>query len=375
MDPVVSATFVLADAILKGLNSGEFTLFGGVIREAATGRIVTFLRETGSSAARIPQQLQQAQTLLQVGSAASVLSLGVSVMGFAVINQRLNELEKRLKQAEELLKKIDRKIDLSFYANFRAALDLANIAFTTSQQKNRERAAFQAIDRFLAAQYHYFEYANTELGQGSQIADEYLLTLSLAYIAEARCHLELGEPDTAMSRFQEGAVKIRSCIQRYIELLLTSNPAIYLQPQFKEQIDLRRLTQIYQWIDPTLDENAVFQMQRENLFKIAQEPNKWVESLPPAIVTRVEVKGGWFGPNQEDLKKEANKRLPEVLEVMESMVETNRRFESYQAEVHAIAQLGLSFHDWLQLAPAEKKPDGAELMYIIPPKPIDMAVA
>jgi hypothetical protein len=143
----------------------------------------------------------------------------------------------------------------------------------------------------------------------------------------------------------------------------------------KKQIDLRRLTRIYQWIDPTLDENAVFQMQRENLFKIAQDPDEWVESLPPAILTRVEVQGGWFGPNQEDLKREADKRLPEVLGVMESMVETNCRFESYQAEVHAIAQLGISFHDWLQLAPAEKKPEGAELMYIIPSKPIDMAVA
>lgn len=89
-----------------------------------------------------------------------------------------------------------------------------------------------------------------------------------------------------------------------------------------------------------------------------------------AIVTRVEVKGGLFGTNQGDLKREVNKRLPEVLEVMESMVETNRRFESYQTEVHAIAQFGISFHDWLQLAPTEKKPDGAELMYIIPPKPI-----
>jgi len=376
MEPVVSATFFLANAIVKGLESGEFVRWGGVIREASSGRIVTFLRETGSTATQIPQRLQQAEALLQVGSAASVLSLGVSVMGFALVMQRLNELEQRLKQAEELLKKIDRKIDLGFYANFRAALDLANIAFTTSQQKNRERAAFQAIDRFLAAQHHYFDYANTELAQGSQIADEYLLTLCLAYIAEARCHLELGEPDTAMSRFQEGATKIRACIQRYIELLLTSNPAVYLQPQFKEQIDLRRLTRIYQWIDPTLDENAVFQMQRENLFKIAREPNKWVESLPAAILTRVEVQGGWLGPSQDDLRREANNRLPNLLEVMESMVETNRRFEAYQAEVAAIAQLGISFHDWLQLAPAtEEKPEEAELMYIIPSQPLDVAVA
>ena len=375
MDPVVSATFVLADAIAKGLETGEIIRFGGIVREAATGRVVAFLREAGSNVAQIPQQFQQAQTLLQVGSAASVLGLGVSVMGFAVINQRLNELEKRLKQTEELLKKIDRKIDLGYYANFKAALSLASSAFKMSQSNNRRDSALQAINRFLEAEHIYADYTDRELEQKSQVADEYLLTLCLAYIAEARCHLELGEHDIALHRFQEGSFIVRERIQKYIELLLTSNPAAYLQPHLKEQTDLRRLTQIYQWIDPTLDENAVFQMQRENLFKMAQEPNKWVESLPPAIVTRLEVKGGLFGPNQGDLKREADKRLPEVLEVMESMVETNRRFEAYQAEVTAIAQLGISFYDWLQLAPAEKKLDGTELMYIIPSKPIDVAVA
>lgn len=409
----LTTTFVLPDWIAEGLASGAYERIGGVIRHPVTKQVVAWLREGGAVSPQglplpadpvtgilnlfvsavntgvsikgfsdvkqqlggIEQTLKQVQGVLQVTSAVSVLNLGVSVMGFAVINQRLNELEKRLKQAEELLKKIDRKIDLGYYANFKAALSLASNAFKMSQSNNRRDSALQAINRFLEAENIYADYTDQELAQKSQVADEYLLTLCLAYVAEARCYLELGEHDTALHRFQEGSFVVRERIQKYIELLLTSNPAAYLQPHLKEQTDLRRLTRIYQWIDPTLDENAVFQMQRENLFKMAQEPNKWVESLPPAIVTRVEVKGGLFGPNQGDLKREADKRLPEVLGVMESMVETNRRFESYQAEVAAIAQLGISFHDWLQLAPAEEKPEGAELMYIIPPKPIEVAVA
>lgn len=363
----VTATFVLADWIVKGLASGEYVRWGGAIREAGTGKIVAWLREVGSTAAQLPELLQQAQGVLLVGSTASVLSLGVSVMGFAVVTQRLKELEERLKQAQEVLNKINHKIDLGFYANFRAALDSATNAFTMSKLENRERAAFQSIDRFLAAQHHYIDYTDVELEKGSQIADKYLLTLSLAYVAEARCHLELGEPDVACRRFQEGATVIRSRIQRYVDLLLTSNPAVYLQPQFKDQIDLRRLTRIYQWTDPTLDENAVFEMQRENLVKMVQDPNQWVDSLPSAILDRVEVPWGWFGPNPEDLKREANKRLPQVLEVVESMIETNQRFEAYQVEVKAITKLKISFHDWLQLTPSAKvKSDRAELMYIIP---------
>jgi hypothetical protein len=55
------------------------------------------------------------------------------------------------------------------------------------------------------------------------------------------------------------------------------------------------------------------------------------------------------------------------------MIETNRRFEAYQAEVQAISQLGISFHEWLKLTPStEEKPDKANLMYIIPEKPLDL---
>ncbi|AFY33921.1 hypothetical protein [Calothrix sp. PCC 7507] len=321
----------------------------------------------------IGENLQLTQGILQLTTATSILNLGVSVMGFAVISQRLNELEQRLKQAEELLNKVNRKIDLSFYANFRAAIELAINAFTMNKVENRRSSALQAINRFLEAEHIYTEFADIEIEQKSQIADEYLLTLSLAYLAEARCYLELEEHDTALRRFQEGAKVIRSRIQKYVDLLLTSNPAAYLQPEFTGIIDLRRLTRIYQWIDPAIDENAVFELQRKNLFKIAKEPQKWLDSIPAAILTRVEVQGGWFGPSQDDLKLEADKRLPQVFEVMESMIETNRRFESYQTEIQAISKLGISFHEWLKLSPStEIKPDDSELIYIIPSQPLNL---
>ncbi|GAB1541041.1 hypothetical protein NUACC21_37110 [Scytonema sp. NUACC21] len=460
MSLAVTATFVLADWIAKGLANGTLERVGGVIRYVATKQVAAWLRDaqpssspssnnllnlifsganavglvantaitgkglsevnqqligveqaslnnllvsggnlvttavgaavTGKGLANINQRLggienqlgqleqnlQLTQGILQVTTAASILNLGVSVMGFAVIAQRLKELEQRLHQTQELLNKINRKIDLGYYANFRAALDLAVNAFTMSKPENRRSSALQAINRFLEAEHIYTDYTDIELEQKSQIADEYLLTLSLAYLAEARCYLELEEHETALHRFQEGATVLRSRIQKYVELLLTSNPAAYLQPKFKGQIDLRRLTRIYQWLDPTLDENAVFDMQRENLVKLVQDPNQWIDSLPAAILTPVEVKGGWFGPNKDDLKQEAWKRLPQILEVVESMVETNRRFEAYQLEVQAIAQLGISFHEWLKLTPpTEEKPDKANLMFIIPDKPTNLKLA
>ena len=87
-------------------------------------------------------------------------------MGFAVINQRLNEWEQRLQQAQEVLNKINRKIDFGFYANFRAALGLAVNAFQMNKRENRENMAIQAINRFLEAEHIYIDYTNKELEQG-----------------------------------------------------------------------------------------------------------------------------------------------------------------------------------------------------------------
>jgi tetratricopeptide (TPR) repeat protein len=374
---VVTATFVLANWIVKGIADGTFERVGGVIRKVGTKQIVAWLREqesnnsTGNYLVELERSVQLTQGILQVTSAVSILNLGVSVIGFAVIAQRLKELEQRLQEAQKLLNNINRKIDLSFYANFRAAIELATNAFTMTKTENRRSSALQAINRFLEAEHIYTEYTDIEIEQQSQIADEYLLTLSLAYLAEARCYLELEEHDTALRRFQEGSIVIRSRIQKYVELLLTSNPAVYLQPQFGRQIDLRRLTRIYQWLNPALDENAVFDMQRMNLFMLAQDPNKWVESIPAAIW---DSKVDWVGKAfWDDPKPQIYARLPKTLEVVESMIETNRRFESYQTELQAISQLGISFHDWLKLTPStEIKPDGAELMYIIPSKPLEL---
>ncbi|MFM6003821.1 MAG: hypothetical protein ACKPE3_05005, partial [Sphaerospermopsis kisseleviana] len=144
----IQVTFALASWVAKGLQDGTFERVGGVIRDVASKKIVTWLRDTNSvtppntsfaanpvtgilnlitsganvgisakgfsdvsqrldgienQIGSIGQSLQFSQSILQVSTAASILNLGVSVMGFAVISQRLNEIENQLKQAEELL--------------------------------------------------------------------------------------------------------------------------------------------------------------------------------------------------------------------------------------------------------------------------------
>jgi hypothetical protein len=66
----------------------------------------------------------------QCGSVASILTLTVSCTAFIAVLQRLEEIEQRLKR-------IDRKIDLSFDADFPANLKSAQNAFTRKNYDNR----------------------------------------------------------------------------------------------------------------------------------------------------------------------------------------------------------------------------------------------
>jgi hypothetical protein len=46
------------------------------------------------------------------------------------------------------------------------------------------------------------------------------------------------------------------------------------------------------------------------------------------------------------------------MDTMEGMIEDMRRFEGYCAEVEAIAQAGVSFHEWQTLATAGPESQG-----------------
>jgi hypothetical protein len=383
----VNATFQVPEYITQGLSNGTYERIGGVIREANSKQVVAWLREAGE-ASKILESV-----LPNVGSVSSILNLAVSTMGFIVVLKRLGVIEQQLQQAQVALQTIDYKIDLSFYANFRAALDLAANAFTMTNAETRKLSAMQAINRFLEAEHNYAKLTDIEIGNGSQVADEYLSTLCLAYVTEVRCYLELEEIDTAHRRLQEGAAILRPRFEKHINTLLTSNPAAYLHPSLKEQTGLKRLTKVYQWLEPGLDESDVFEMQRENLFKLAQNPGEWTNSLPQAIripkgdsATLTNVFGGLTKQSKKFIgtltsrsktnagspetvtpspEADAYGRLPAIMGLIETLVEDDNRLTMYESEVDAIHRLGMSFQEWRQLAPSPTaQENGADLIYI-----------
>ena len=356
----VTTSFILPDSIAEPLAKGIYERVGGVIRDTQTKQVVTWLRESNADLSVL--------NLNPIGTVCNILNLGfsalnlaVSVTGFHQVNKRLRKIEKQLQEIKEGLSKhhqeLANKIDFGFYANFRAALNLAQNAFTMENIDNRRVSAMQAINRFLEAEEYYTTYADGDLKRQGRVADEFLLTLAFAYLAEVRCYLELEEIPTAYRRLKEAEKVLSDRFQEYVNILLTSNPAAYLHPELKEQIDLTRLTHVFRWLDPTNDENSVYQQQRQNLFKIAYKPDDWKDTLPQAVWKHIQYKG-YPGTFLE---------LPKVMQKIEIIIETHHRLKAYNSEIEAMMQLNMSFLEWQKLYPAkEKQPEGSELIFIIP---------
>jgi len=140
----------LKDKISEGLANGSLTRWGGVIRVAkgyqGGGNIVAHLRDVGFNAMKsnplgpvldgvqifqlnkISSQLSSVMQLSQVAAAASVLNLGVSVVGFMVMNHKLNKLQESIGRVEGLLKEMRADTNHRFDEIDRQLVELRYIA-------------------------------------------------------------------------------------------------------------------------------------------------------------------------------------------------------------------------------------------------------
>jgi len=380
----------IPDAVQQSLDTGTFERIGGMIRDVISGRVVAFLRENSDLK-------QVAGQVLASGAGLGILNLSVATMGFAVVLKRVNGIQHRLQQTHDVLEKLDQKVDLSFYANLCAALDLAHDAFTLVRPENRESAAKQAIDRLAEARHYYSALATSKLNASGPAVDAYLGTLILASVAEARCYLELEELNVAAQRMRTGTAAIAPHVRGHVKTLLTSNPAAYLHPALKGRVDLSRLTRVFRWLNPGLDENTVFEEQRANFVQLVKSPDAWTDTLPSAVwdpkfnshpepvpprstgnigmpemsirvpaLGKVDVPAWSVRLPRIGRSADATPfdRLPAVMDTLEAMIEDMRRFDGYCAEVEAIQNAGVSFREWQALVRPSTVAGAPALQYV-----------
>lgn len=371
--PVVTQTLgvkpEMARKVIQGLSNGTYERVGGVIRHAKTKRTVAWLRSMGENVQIDVYKLLNLGPLMQLTAATSLLNLTVTAVGFAMVMHRLSAIQIELQAISKQLEEINYKLDLGFYANFQAALDLARSAFSMQGAANRRTGATQAINRFLEAEHHYLGLLDMELAAGSLAVSPFLNTLILTFVSVARCYLELDEIQSARDHLQQGSNVLASRAKRFYDSVIGVNPAIYLHPELAETISLTRLTQVLRYNDTTLTEATVFESVRSLLWKTASEsPDSWLKQLPQAI-WRHDVDGTVkIGPvgrprSTEDKLGRLLPRLPKAFSQVEQAVESVGCVQGFQIELDYLMDHNISLEDWQNIElPATTQEDPIVLL-------------
>lgn len=362
----LSARPQVAAKVLWGLSTGQYERVGGVIRHAKTKRIVAWLRDTG-----VPINAPALGPLMQLNAATALLNLSVTTIGFEIVRQRLAAIERDLGSILEIIQRVDRKIDLGFYANFQAALQSAKSAFTMQDDRNRRVSANLAINRFLEAEHYYLGMLDEELEAGSVAVSPFLNTLTLACVTVARCYLEMEEVETARQHLQEGSDILSSRVQEFYTSIIGVNPAIYLHPQLANSISLERMTHLLRYEDPTLTETVLFETLRSSLWDTANtNPDSWLKKLPKSLWQHSIDGEKKMGPVKQTRSKEEKlerllPRLANAFSQVEQAIESASCLQGFQIELDYLLEHDISFTDWRQIEfPATSQDD--PLILLIP---------
>ncbi len=377
----LTTTFRLPEPIAAHLAAGVYERVGGVVRDSQTKQVVMWLRETGQMN-HLPGAIPS--VLSSLGAMTSLLNLGVSTMGFALILQRLEGIERQIDHLGELIK-------IGFHAKCVAAIELAAHAVRMTDAANRRQMAIEAIALLTEARGLLVPLLDAELAQGSSTVPSYLAALSLTYISEARCYLEIEEAAIACRLLEHAAATLEPRVRQHVQTLLTAQPAAYLHSSLKRTIPRHRILNVLCWANPDLKKRGFLRSVPPQLAALEAQSIEWIDSLPKAIwnpaIDDQESWAGWairqpgllLAPwlpsgwvhKQAQQASIIEHRLPKVFQTIETLIEGFQRLQIYSLEIRATQQLAMSFDSWQQLAPAEEKPPAPPpLMYIVFAEPL-----
>ncbi|MFS8886599.1 hypothetical protein [Synechococcus sp. H70.2] len=394
----------IPEAILKGLQNGTYERVGGVVREVASKQVVAWLRETGGLTLAnsignwipgvdiingilaniqlrqinlrlidIGNKLNTVLGLTQFNTALGLANLGLSAIGFAVVISKLDQIDSRIQNLQQSISELKDKIDRSLLAKAKSAINVAEIALKMSSQTNRKRLVTEVIQPLLEAEHYYQAAWDSNWNENNGIlAREYILILSLVYVTEIKCYLELEEHEMALKRLAEAKEVLEPRIRKYVKLLLTENPSGYLHRDC-QGVSLSSVVEILKYVKGESDASKLFDEYIRPAIFNSQSIKSWTDSIPlrsrnailaiiaPSLIDT----GGWIiwdpivwdPPRREAILSNAN----QVIATAQSMIELDRRLEGYRYEITEMTRLGLSYQEWQSLVlPPRSSPENLD---------------
>lgn len=267
-NPLVMLPPDRAAAILRGMNDGTLYQDGGVIRETGSKRFFALLK-SGSEVVD-PSRLGPLSTLVSLGSAASLLNLGVSVAGFALlyrklgkvqegirlldaavrngfasVSSRLDSVEARLvglqlmglrsqadlARVDEKVDRVSSQIDVAQFVPLALALEqLADAPADAARDASRFRAhaeRAQGVRLYCLAMVERSSPRELPVFDARFVAlRAYVTVAAMAALTEARCLRAAGDTRTAIKRLEATSERLLHPSQEVALQLLDGMPSM-----------------------------------------------------------------------------------------------------------------------------------------------------
>lgn len=177
--------FYIPEQFIPMILSGEYVRYGAIIKNSQNGHIIGHLKEAGNLSSllsslpsnpveaakfitsnaqlmQIQDTLNSLQLISSIGTAASVLNLGVTVAGFAIVINKLNRIENKVDSLIQNSKEIRAKVEMLnikhenlLFAEIRTAIEIIKTAEITSDNSRKIELLKQANSSFRKIKNYY----------------------------------------------------------------------------------------------------------------------------------------------------------------------------------------------------------------------------
>ncbi|WP_338462899.1 hypothetical protein VZH09_06040 [Synechococcus elongatus IITB7] len=385
---VIQPTLDIPIKILAGLADGSYKRFGGVIRNADNGQIVTMLRDSSGVQSLVNQGSPLSTLPLQlVAPYLQLANLGVSAIGFTLVIQKLEQLGQQIRAIEEKVEQVAFKLDDMSWAKLKAGIQASCDAVNLPDPALRIHRVAQALFTLHESRQYFNQQAIRAIQKAEAASPQYLGLVMAALVAEMQVYIHLDETERAAQTLQEGLEVLQPALAQLLESVLQQR-AFYLRPEFKDKIGLDlvawlqsahdRLSQPFGTMDvEPITAAELFDLVREDLADALSSSHNWCQKVLPALVDIRQVEDWRFmfintGTNQQKLQELTYQELPDGLLRIAALVEAYDRLCGQWLQLTAMQELRLPPSALEQLS---LTPDGPAAAIVLDDRLLDPIAA
>jgi hypothetical protein len=341
----LNVTFNIPDWIQQGLKNSQYERLGGVIRDTKSGTIVAHLRETSFGLDKTLSNLNS------VGEFASILNCGVSVVGFILILNKLNDIDKRLifiethLQIIELkIENINSKIDLSFKSELIGNLKQLKRAMLINEVSLRKKIIVNIVSSFeksneifkdlLLTQEQKQEYYNYE---NLFILYQLYIFYYLSCVGLSISYLEFEELTISKEILQHGYEVIK---QTYEEILMIDDD------------------------DNNDDNNDDIEKREDEFISMLELIGLEKTTIPPTSLIEYLFVGYRLKSDYELIEKRNQEKIQSAKKILKELRIYLKSLEGFLEEIKLIQKLKLTWVEWKNIQPVVHN-SNSEYMYIL----------